>query len=372
MDKFKNRIRSIAKNIGIDLIGFTSAKDFENIRPYIDVRAKKGFLSGFEEEDIERRLDPLKAFPKAKSIISIGMSYNYKVDKQSNGKLSGVLSKSAWGKDYHKVVYGKLEELMEEVNIKNPMPIEYIAFVDTGPLSDRAIAHRAGIGSYGKNGFIINPQYGSWIFLGSILVDKLIEEDQPLKGDICKSCDLCIKTCPTGALKGPFLFNAKKCISFLTQKKEILNIDEEGDIGKNIYGCDICQKVCPLNKGVKWSNNQDFKPKSSLAFPILEDVIKMTNKEFQEGFKTTSAGWRGKKILQRNAIIGLGNSRDKKSIPILEKCLKDSRWEIRFYTIRALYKFGENGKEIIKEWFNNEEDIQVRKEIELLLYKMES
>ena len=299
MDKFKNRIISIAKNIGIDLIGFTSAKDFENIRPYIDVRAKKGFLSGFEEEDIERRLDPLKAFPKAKSIISIGISYNYKVDKQPNGKLSGVLSKSAWGKDYHKVVYGKLEELMEAVNIKNPMPIEYIAFVDTGPLSDRAIAHRAGIGSYGKNGFIINPQYGSWIFLGSILVDKLIEEDQPLKGDICKSCDLCIKSCPTnalegpylfnaqkcikacptGALKGPFLFNAKKCISFLTQKKEILNIDEEGDIGKNIYGCDICQKVCPLNKGVKWSNNQDFKPKSSLAFPILEDVIKMTNKE---------------------------------------------------------------------------------------------
>lgn len=345
MDYLKIGIKSIAKKIGIDLIGFTSAKDFENIRPYIDDRAQKGFLSGFEEENIEKRLDPLKAFPKAKSIISIGMSYNFYVDKPPKNKFTGIVSKSAWGKDYHRVLQRKIKELMENVN-KELLPIDYIAFVDTGPLSDRAIAHRAGLGRYGKNGFIINPKYGSWIFLGSILIDKKIQEDEPLEDDICKSCNLCIQACPTGALEGPYLFNASKCISFLTQKKGILTHNQQKALGTNIYGCDICQQVCPYNKNAQYTHNESFKPEFHLAFPKLEYILNMSNKEFDEGFKTTSAGWRGKKILQRNAIIAAGNTKNYK---LLAESLKDSRPDIRLNTICVLKQLGKPGREIIEK-----------------------
>src|SRR5690554_1385642 len=216
--KIKEEIIQIAENMNIDCIGFTSAKDFKDIRPYLRDRAERGFLSGFEEKDIEKRLNPVKIFNKAQSIISIGISYNVKWDKPSLKNLHGEITKSAWGRDYHKVLHEKMVELMEVIQ-KEIIPMEYKAFVDTGPLVDRAIAHRAGIGRYGKNGFIINPKYGSWIFIGNILVDKYIEEDKPLEGEICNSCELCIKACPTGAIEGPYLFNAQKCISYLTQKR---------------------------------------------------------------------------------------------------------------------------------------------------------
>lgn len=366
MENIKEKIIKIAKDIKIDCIGFTSIENFEDIRPYIKERAKRGFMSGFEEENIDKRLYPLKVFDRAKTIISIAMSYNYKWDKPSIKSLHGEITKSAWGRDYHKVLYEKMEELMENIQ-KEIMPMEYKAFVDTGPLSDRAIAHRAGLGRYGKNGFVINPEYGSWVFLGNILVDKEIVEDKPLEGDICDSCELCIKACPTGAIEEPYLFNAQKCISFLTQKKELLSYNERRTIGKNIYGCDICQRVCPENKNVKYTENKKFKPEPHLAFPKLEDILTMTNKEFQEKFKPTAAGWRGKKILQRNAIIALGNSKDDKAIPILEECLKDIRWEIRYYTVGALSEFGKPGKEIIKKWINREEHPRVKQEMENIL-----
>jgi epoxyqueuosine reductase len=366
MENIKERIIKIAEEINIDCIGFTSAQDFEDIRPYLKKREEKGYLSGFEEGDTDKRLYPLKVFDRAKTIISIAMSYNFKWDKPFIQNLHGEIAKSAWGRDYHKVLNEKMVELMEGIQ-KEIMPMEYKMFVDTGPLSDRAIAHRAGLGRYGKNGFLINPEYGSWIFLGHILVDKEIIEDKPLEGDICNTCDLCIKTCPTGAIEGPYLFNAQKCISFLTQKKELLSYNEQRAIGKKIYGCDICQRVCPQNKDVKHTKNNNFKPEPHLAFPKLEDIIKMSNKEFKEHFKPTAAGWRGKKILQRNAIIALGNSKDVKAIPLLEDCLRDIRWEIRFYTIGALSQFGEPGKEIIEKWFNSEEHPKVKQEMEYAL-----
>ena len=359
MADIKEEIIKIAQSIHIDCIGFTSIKNFENIRPIIKQRVDRDYLSGFEYVDIEKRLNPLKVFDRAKSIIAIGLSYNFEWDKPFSKGLYGEITKSAWGRDYHKVLQEKMIELMSIIQ-KCIMPMKYKAFVDTGPLVDRAIAHRAGLGRFGKNGFIINPKYGSWIFLGSILVDQIIEEDQPLKGEICKDCDACIKACPTGALEGHKLFNAKKCISYLTQKKDLLSDEEQKAIGKNIYGCDICQKVCPYNKSAKYTKNEDFKPETKLAFPNLEDVLKMSNQEFKESFQLTAAGWRGKKTLQRNAIIALGNSKDLQAIPLLEESLKDMRWDIRLYTIYALSQYGERGREIINKNIHKEDQSKVK------------
>ncbi len=366
MENIKEKIIGIAKRIHIDCIGFTSAESFKKIKPILEERGKKGYLSGFEEKDLQKRIEPKEIFADAQSIISIGLSYNQELDKPNHGELYGKITKSSWGRDYHQVLQEKMKELMDCIE-REIAPVEYKIFVDTGPLVDREVAYRAGLGSFGKNNFIIHPQFGSWFFIGNVLVDFKIEEDFPIEEDICDSCDLCIKACPTKALKGAYQFNARKCISYLTQKKELLSEEERKSIGMNIYGCDICQLACPKNKKAKSSNHQSFQPDPDLAFPRIQKLLNMTNREFKEDFEPIAAAWRGKKVLQRNAMIALGNSKDPRAVPILQECLKDPRWDIRLYTIWALSQFGEEERKIIKNWCYQEGDPRVQKEIKRAL-----
>ena len=366
----KEKIINIAEKLHIDCIGFASVKPLENMREILSQRQEKDYLSGFEEKDIEKRINPLQVWEDAKSIIAIGISYHQEEPKYPEQALYGKISKSAWGTDYHKVLISKMEELMEAIQ-KEIMPLEYRTFVDTGPLVDREIAFQAGLGSYGKNGFIINPQFGSWLFIGNILVNIEIEEDSPLEKTHCGYCNLCIKNCPTKAIEGPFHFNAKKCISYLTQKKGILTDEERKVMGQQVYGCDICQQICPQNRNAPYGKNNDFKTTSSLAFPHLKKILKMSNQDFKTTYKSTAAGWRGKKILQRNSIIALGNSMDEKAIPILEEQLKDSRWEIRLYTIWALGQIDNKGRKRIKKWYPQETHPEVIEEILRVLEKDE-
>lgn len=365
MKNIKEKIIAIAKDIDIDCIGFASVEDFEDIRPVLEERKQRGHLSGFEEKDIEKRISPKEVFPKVQSIISIGLSYHYKIDKPLRKSPYGKITKSSWGRDYHRVLQEKMKELMDCVQQKI-MPVEYMAFVDTGPLVDRAVAYRAGLGGFGKNGFIINDKYGSWLCIGNILVDFKIEEDTKREEDLCGSCELCLRACPTGALEGPYQFNAQRCISYLTQKKEILTEEERKSIGNNIYGCDICQLSCPHNREAKYSSHEGFKPDPKLAFPDIGRLLNISNREFKETFQSISAGWRGKKVLQRNAIIALGNSKDPRAIPLLKESLKDMRWDIRLYTIWALNQFGEEGRAIIDQWKDKEKDSRVIQEIKKL------
>ncbi len=307
----------------------------------------------------------MQIFPEAKSIISIGLSYHHPSDKPAGGELYGRISKIAWGRDYHNILKEKMEALMEAIG-EEIMPMKYMAFADTGPLVDRGVAHRAGLGNYGKNGFIIHRDYGSFFVIGNILVDREIEIDQRLGQDICGDCTKCIRACPTGALEGPFSFNAQKCISYITQKKGILGDEERQHMGNHIYGCDICQMVCPYNRKARTTDIQDFKPHPNLAYPKLPDLLKMTNSEFRQTYGITSAGWRGKKVLQRNAIIALGNSRKRDALPLLRGCLKDARWEIRLYAIWALFQCGEEGRRMVQDWLEADDHPEVLKEIERL------
>lgn len=365
MIRLREKIIGIAKRLGIHLIGFTNVEDFDELKPILLERKARGYLSGFEEEDILRRIRPLQIFPEAKSIISIGLSYHHPSDKPAGGELYGRISKIAWGRDYHFILKEKMEALMKAIG-EEIMPMKYMAFADTGPLVDRGVAHRAGLGNYGKNGFIIHRDYGSFFVIGNILVDREIEIDQRLGQDICGDCTKCIRACPTGALEGPFSFNAQKCISYITQKKGILGDEERQHMGNHIYGCDICQMVCPYNRKARTTDIQDFKPHPNLAYPKLPDLLKMTNSEFRQTYGFTSAGWRGKKVLQRNAIIALGNSRKRDALPLLRGCLKDARWEIRLYAIWALFQCGEEGRRMVQDWLEAEDHPEVLKEIERL------
>lgn len=335
----KKKIISYSKDIGIDLIGFTNADPFEELKKILLERKENGKLSGFEEKNIELRIDPRKTLDSAKSIIVIAMSYYIKEENlkyYEKPQFYGELARTAWGQDYHIVLKNKLEKLSEFIS-KEYDGFEYKSFVDTGPLVDRYLANRAGIGFYGYNSAIINEDLGSWMFLGYMITNLPLEKDKPLDEISCIGCNLCIKNCPTSAIEGPYEFNANKCLSNILQQKKEIPEDILPVIGKRIYGCDICQNVCPHNIDIKEMTTTAFIPDTVPHQVDLIPLLNLSNKEYNSLFKENASGWRGKKILQRNAIITLGNYKDKEAIPYLIPLLKDIRPDIRKITIWALY-----------------------------------
>ncbi|WP_051569282.1 tRNA epoxyqueuosine(34) reductase QueG [Alkaliphilus transvaalensis] len=331
----KIKTKTFANELGIDLIGFTTAEPFKDLESILLRRKELEYLSGFEEKELELRIDPRKTLQTAKSIIVIGQSYYTDESELSNHlqgnrpKYYGELARTAWGKDYHLVLQEKLRALGDflESQVEG---FQYKAFVDTGPLVDRHVAYRAGLGWYGHNSTLINEKYGSWFFIGYMITNQEFEPDQPMDNQ-CLGCNLCIKNCPAGAIEEGFLLNTNKCLSCQLQKKGNIPEEVRGKLGKSLYGCDICQLVCPHNKGVKNTAVREFIPSDSSHLIDLVALLDMSNKEFKVLFQENASGWRGKKVLQRNAIIALVNQGDTEAIKYLQPLLKDPRPEIREY-----------------------------------------
>jgi epoxyqueuosine reductase len=224
-------------------------------------------------------------------------------------KESKYISKSSVGRDYHLIVKDKFEKLEEYLN---EMGIKTKSFVDTGPLLERELALRAGLGFIGKNNNFISYKNGSYVFIGYIIIDKEIEVSDVLANpDECGECNRCINSCPSKALVGEYKLNGQKCMSYISQKKDCIRVFEDKII--NIYGCDICQDVCPYNKDIKFDKVEDID---------LEFLINMTNVEFKENFKNMAAGWRGKNLLKRNAAYVILNKKIENKYKVLDEILK--------------------------------------------------
>jgi epoxyqueuosine reductase len=356
----EDRIRSYGKRIGIDLIGFTTIEPFFRIGEVQQQRHDKGYLTGFEEQDIDKRINPLLTMENAKSIIAIGIGY-YHGDEHSVAGAHGEIARTAWGRDYHHVLMDKLLQLMtyiEEIAGK----FEYKAFVDTGPLSDREVAYRAGLGWFGKNNMFITEEYGSWVFLGYALTSLSLKPDQPMTEN-CLQCNLCIEACPGGALKDGYKMNARKCMSYITQTKDEIDVGTREKMKNFIYGCDVCQNVCPHNKDIIHKTKGEFVPEGNIHRPSIEKLIKMSNKEFKTLYKGTAAGWRGKNNLRRNAIIAAGNMKDTEMLPYLKEVLRDDSVMIRKYAVWAIHKMGRESKPILREHLLIEKDQEIKNEI---------
>jgi epoxyqueuosine reductase len=239
------------------------------------------------------------------------------------------------------------------------------SMVDTGELSDRAVAQRAGIGWSGKNCSIITPEFGSYVYLGEMITDIPIPPDTPIE-DRCGTCNKCVEVCPTGALVAPGQLNSQRCIAFLTQTKGFLPEEFRAKLGNRLYGCDTCQMVCPENKGKDFHLHPEMEPDPELAKPLLKPLLHMSNKEFKEKFGHVSGSWRGKKPIQRNAIIALAHYKDKTAVPDLVKLLKeDVRPVIRGTAAWALGKMGDQAAlSELEEAYEREQDEEVLKEIE--------
>lgn len=273
----------------------------------------------FVNYSYSERTNPSYTMPDAKSLIAVGFPYNKLYKRQSDDKLRGVFSSGAIGEDYHIIVKNKLEIICNELLTGYNSMI----FTDTGPLIDRLVALRCGLGYVGKHHGIINDKIGSMFFIGYAITNmpyELWNAEKSYCNENCGNCNRCIKACPTGAISDNGAFDYKKCISYITQKKGVLTDSESRSIGLQIYGCDVCQRVCIKNHFVKAESNY--------AYPDLSEFLDISNKDFNEIYKNTAAGWRGKKILQRNAVIALGNLKDKRALPILKRFLNDNREEI--------------------------------------------
>ncbi len=355
-----------SKELNIDIIGFTDCNPLNNLKDYLIIRKENQIEIEFEEKDIEKRINPKYTFPNCKSILVIGISYNNDFNEVPDYKLKGRLSKSTWGVDYHQVLRNKMAELTQA--IKKEIDFSYVYYVDTGPLIDRELAKKAGIGYYGKNSSIINDEYGSFIFLGYILTDLDINISSVEVPNKCGDCNLCIRACPTGALEGPYKFNPKKCISYLTQTKEKIPYELRSKIGKKIYGCDTCQLACPKNKNIKMPNHIEFIPKLTKGYMNIEELLTISNKEFRRKYGGMAGAWRGKNILKRNAIIVLGNTRNKENLKTLLPLLKDQNSMIREYTAWAILNIDFSyGREVIEKAIKIEVEDSTKLEMKNLI-----
>ncbi|MEI5906274.1 tRNA epoxyqueuosine(34) reductase QueG [Bacillus spongiae] len=338
----KEEIIEFCKHNGIDKIGFTTADPFTEMKNRLIRQEELGYQSGFEEKDIEKRVNPSLIFEEPKSIISIALTYPSKMKnapQSKKGERRGIFCRASWGKDYHDVLKDRLAKLETFISSKVPNA-RMRSMVDTGELVDRAVAERAGIGWSGKNCSIITPEFGSYVYLGDMITNLPFEPDAPIE-DGCGTCNKCVDVCPTGALIQGGQLDSKRCIAFLTQTKDFLPEEYRSKIGNRLYGCDTCQTVCPVNKGKDFHFHPEMEPDPEIAKPLLKPLLTISNKEFKEKYGPVSGSWRGKKPIQRNAILALAHFKDETAVEDLIGLLnKDVRPVIRGTAAWALGKIG--------------------------------
>ena len=317
-------IREQARAIGFDLCGVVRAENFPELAQYEEWLGR-GYAGEMKYLEDPRRRNPLLVEADLRSIIVCGLNYNtahpYSVEaaaRPQQGEPRGWISRYAWGKDYHEVMWEKLEALEEALHERFPGSFDSRVYADTGPVAERVFAKHAGLGWLGKNTLLLNEAMGSWFFLGVLLtsldlVPTLGPAESP-PADLCGNCRQCLDACPTGALVEAYVLDARRCISYLTiELRGSVPEQHREAVGWQVYGCDICQDVCPFNRQAPRTQNREFEPRrmnsgESLLVPNLVRLAGLDEREFREAFQGSAikrTKWRG---IVRNASIALGNA----------------------------------------------------------------
>lgn len=374
IEQLKQEIIEYSKTIGIDKIGFTTADPFVELKERLRRQQELGYQSGFEKGTIEERTEPRLLFPEAQSIISIAVAYPAKMKespKNTKQDRRGVFCRASWGIDYHDALKARLAKLADFIKEK-AADFSGKIMVDTGELVDKAVAERAGIGFGGKNTLLITPEFGSYVYLGELITNIPFMPDEPLE-DSCGDCRICMDVCPTGAIVQGGQLNAQRCIAFLTQVKDFVPEEYRDKIGNRLYGCDTCQAVCPRNRQVDFHLHPDLEPEPEITKPLLKPILKMSNRQFKETYGHMAGSWRGKKPIQRNAVIALGIYKDQTAAADLIEILhNDPRSVMRGTAAWSLGKIGtDEAKKEMRLALETETDEQVLFEIKKALNSME-
>lgn len=367
---WKQIIIEKAKEIGIDKIGFATAEPFDYLEKSLYKQQAAGHSTGFEHKNTIERLYPDLIFDDAQSIISICLAYPSTISNpypQSKEERRGLFARASWGIDYHDILRDRMEKLTEFMSQLIP-DIRFKSMVDTGELSDVAVAERAGLGFIGRNGLLITEEFGTFVYLGEIITNIPFQPDSRVPFG-CGDCYRCVTACPTNALLGDGRMDGQRCLSYQTQTKGFLDDEYRRKITHVIYGCDICQIACPYNNGIDKHFHKEMEPDPDKVQPALKPMLQMSNKEFKHQFGELAGSWRGKKPLQRNAIIALANYRDQTALPkLLEVIETDPRPMIRAtaaYAVSQIQKYFNFAMiQLIQAQIEKEEDSETIAEME--------
>ena len=303
MGTLESQVKDYARELGFDLVGIASPEGFSDHEAVTLERIDAGLMDGlpwYTEARVRRGCDTEGLLPGARSIIAVGMSYHLLDRDTTSAVPAGKVARYSWGDDYHAVMKDRLRALVDGLSHRLERPIRARWYVDDGPMLDRAVAQRAGIGWFGKNTNVLTPSHGSWIFLGQVITDLELSPDPPLK-KTCGSCVSCIDACPTGAIVAPYVIGNARCISYLT-------IENRGPILRHlrplmydwVFGCDICQDVCPVNRKAAPATEPAF-TRARFTTLDLAELLEMTDEDFRERFRSSPIKLAKRVGLQRNA-----------------------------------------------------------------------
>ena len=371
MSQLERTIKQYGESLGFDIVGITTAEPFFRDEQAAIERIRDGLMDGlpwYTEERVRRATHPEVLLPGAKSIISLAMSYLTEEPENGGPGPHGKIARYAWGDDYHQLLKGRLKEFVEGVSERVGRPVGTRIFVDDGPMNDRAAAERAGVGWFGKNTNILTPSHGSWVLLGQVVTDLELEPDRPL-AKTCGDCVRCIDECPTGAIVAPYVIDNTRCISFLTiELRGAIPREMRPLVGDWVFGCDICQDVCPVNRKAALGLEPAFRQRHDFAAPQLLPLLELDDEAFRERFRNSPIK-RAKRVgLQRNVCVALGNIGDPTAVPALAKCMNGADALVRMHAAWALGRIGgPEASGALHSAIDREEDPAVLEEIELSL-----
>jgi len=358
-------VKTAARDLGFDPVGVAPALPPEHW-PFFEKWLSDGHAGemAWLSRNGERRQDPTQIVPGARSIVCVGMNYEPpESPKESPDRASGRISRYARGDDYHDVMKSRLMELLRLIQ-ELDLGAEGRVYVDTGPVLERDHAARAGLGWFGKHTNLIHLEKGSWFFLGEIIVTTDLIPDAPVT-DHCGTCRLCMDACPTNAIPAPYVLDSTRCISYLTiELRGPIPDDLRPGMGRWVYGCDLCQEVCPWNqKHAHPTAEPAFQSRDGFEAPDLQELLGLDPEAFSRRFRKSPIKRTKRRGLLRNAAVALGNLKRPESVPALAKALGDQEPLVRGHAAWALGEIGGEAAVAALREAEGEEDEDVKLEI---------
>jgi epoxyqueuosine reductase len=339
----EERLKIEARRLGFELVGIAPAAPadgFERLQSWLE----RGFAGEmvYMHRHAGLRRHPASVLADVRSVVMVGL--NYRVDAARDLDVGrGRVASYALGRDYHEVLRDKLHELLAWVQRESP-GTQGRGVVDTAPLLERDFARRAGLGWFGKNTMLLNKRLGSFFFLGALLLDLELAADAPFQANHCGTCTACLDSCPTQAFVGPYELDSRRCISYLTiELRGPAPAELRADMGPWLFGCDVCQDVCPWNRKAPLGRAPELAPHTDLENVEPAEILALSEAQFRTRFRHTAL-WRAKRQgLRRNAALVLGNTGSSEAIPALEKAVEDSDPVVRDAARWALERIAERG-----------------------------